>query len=364
MDIVSTIAKVIGTFFEGAAVISAHRLSIGHIHVTYHVMISHEAQQHEVLLQQFASQVFKYPYRVAKNIALVTEHLQTHQFAFTLSVPIYTPDAQPYVAISTDDGHQTLWRAFTYLKDTRSYAVAPTYQHVEEALYAFGMFQKVLSSMDTTLIEAPIKGFMDNPKRLTALQAAVDADSKHRKDTVGDLLQRIKHHQQLFQLLEDLKRDPMYRQKITHGDMKLNNILFQGAGHHVCAVIDLDTCMVGDYLFDYGDFMRVACATAAEDEKEEQRIGVSVDALRAAFTGLARAGISLCTAEKEALVYAGAALALTVGARFLTDYLQGDSYFHIAYPEHNLVRARNQILLAERFMEQENVIAKTIKEIL
>jgi N-acetylhexosamine 1-kinase len=364
MDTVSTIAKVIGTFFEGASVVSAHRLSIGHIHVTYHVVISYEAKQREVLLQQFASQVFKYPYRVAKNIALVTEHLQAYQFPFAVSVPIYTPDAQPYVAVPTDDGHQTLWRAFTYLKDTRSYAMAPTNQHVEEALYAFGMFQKVLSSMDTTLIEAPIKGFMDNPKRLTALHVAVDADSKHRKDTVGDLLQRIKKHQQLFGLLEDLKRDPLYRQKITHGDMKLNNILFQGTSHTVCAVIDLDTCMVGDYLFDYGDFMRVACATAAEDEKEEHRIGVSVEAIRATFSGLARAGLSLSAGEKEALVYAGAALALTVGTRFLTDYLQGDSYFHIAYPEHNLVRARNQILLAERFIAQEKVIANAIKEIL
>jgi thiamine kinase-like enzyme len=197
---------------------------------------------------------------------------------------------------------------------------------------------------------------MDNPARYASLQKAISEDNASRKHLVMDLVQKIEDHKSLFTLISDLYSDPLYRCRVTHGDMKLNNILFKSNSSEVKAVIDLDTCMVGDYLFDYGDFMRIACSEASEDEKDHNKIQVNVDAVEATFRGIKRAHIDLCQSEMAALSRCGASLALTVGTRFLTDYLNGDRYFNVSYEDHNLIRAWNQVVLAERFLEKKNII--------
>jgi Ser/Thr protein kinase RdoA (MazF antagonist) len=139
--------------------------------------------------------------------------------------------------------------------------------------------------------------------------------------------------------------------RVTHGDMKLNNILFCQQTHTPKSIIDLDTCMVGDYLYDYGDFMRIACANCAEDESDLSKVQINQNFVKAACSGFKDGYINaLALASWDTLKSAAAEITLTIATRFLTDYLDGDRYFRTKFDSHNLVRARCQLELFKRWI--------------
>ena len=145
--------------------------------------------------------------------------------------------------------------------------------------------------------------------------------------------------------------DGVIPERITHNDTKINNIMLSDADEAV-AVIDLDTTMPGCALYDFGDMVRTSTAAAAEDEKDLSKVFSRKDAFEALVKGYTSKATFLNEAEKANLAFSGRLITMTIGIRFLTDYLAGDTYFHTAYPEHNLVRARTQIKMVQSMEEQ------------
>ena len=355
-------------FAPGQTVTRIKEISIGHIHHTYQVSLSTldatardtKSLGADILLQQFSTNVFPRYREVAANTDIIIRTLQSSPMyakEFEISDPILDHRGSMFIFIDN-----SLWRCFRFIPNTRAFITAPNPEIVFNAATAFTKFQRATSQIAIERIQDPLVGYMDNPGRYQALITAVNSDPKYRSASVKVELSFIEDHKALFSIFSSLHQSSHYQPRVTHGDMKLNNALFDASTNAVKAIIDLDTCMIGDYLYDYGDFMRVGCSTAAEDEPDIALISVNREFTKAAVTAIMQQMSQvLSKEEKNIFPKAPAAMAMTIGCRFLTDYIQGDTYFGIAYPEHNLVRARNQLALCREFLKHEDVIRTCIE---
>jgi Ser/Thr protein kinase RdoA (MazF antagonist) len=162
-------------------------------------------------------------------------------------------------------------------------------------------------------------------------------------------------------------RDGKLPLRVTHNDTKLNNVLLDNENHKPLCVLDLDTVMPGLSAYDFGDSIRFGAATAAEDEQDASKMKLDIDLFRIFAKGFLEAAPALTDEEVKALPLGAFTMTLECGSRFLKDYLDGDKYFRIAYPEHNLVRCRTQMALAadmlKRWDEMNAVIAEVAKEV-
>ena len=151
--------------------------------------------------------------------------------------------------------------------------------------------------------------------------------------------------------------------RVTHNDTKLNNILFDAKTGKGLCIIDLDTIMPGLAANDFGDSIRFGAATAAEDEKDLDLVHFDISLYDTYVKGyLEGTGDVLTQEEKESLPWGARLMTLECGIRFLTDYLQGDTYFKTAYLEHNLVRARTQFKLVDEMEQQFDKMQEIIQK--
>lgn len=232
------------------------------------------------------------------------------------------------------------WRVSDFIErsETRS-EVTP--RSARQAGEAFGDFQAMLVDLPEELVET-IPDFHNMELRLRQLREAVAADPAGRLKEVETLVGRIEAVADEMCLAERLHREGKLPKRVCHCDTKVSNMLFDPSGEPLC-VIDLDTVMPSFVFSDFGDFMRTAANTAAEDEPDLDKVGFDFEIFKAFAEGYLRtAGAFLTDTEKENLPYAVTLFPYMQAVRFLTDYLNGDTYYKIAYPEHNLVRARSQ----------------------
>ena len=267
----STIEKIVAKFLPETSVVSGNELSIGHIHQTYRIVTS---KKEEYILQRFSTAVFPQKDVVANNTDIICSALaETGSYPFEIPYPIPKSESKGNFFAHDDNGNE--WRMFHSIKDTKSISLPENAEIVSMAANAFAVFQKSLAAVDHTRIVDPIVGFMDNPGRFAALKEAVSTDVAGRASQVKKELKIIDKHAALFPMFSTLQKSSSYQPRVTHGDMKLNNLLFDANSGKVRAVIDLDTCMVGDYLYDYGDFLRIAASTAVEDEADLSKVTIS-----------------------------------------------------------------------------------------
>lgn len=236
------------------------------------------------------------------------------------------------------------WRIMVYIPDSVTHeAVTP--EHAETAGRAFGDFQKMLADMNPLPVET-IRDFHNMEFRLRQFDDAIRTDAAGRLDSVRDLVDEMLQLKELGCTAERLQREGKLPMRVCHCDTKVNNMLFDMDGNVLC-VIDLDTVMPGNVLSDYGDFMRTGANCAPEDEPDLDKIRINTEVYDAFTRGyLETAGEFLTDTERALLPHGLFRFAYMQAVRFLTDYLNGDTYYRISYPEHNLVRARAQWQLA------------------
>jgi len=153
----------------------------------------------------------------------------------------------------------------------------------------------------------------------------------------------------MVDVIEDHLRNGRFPARIVHGDTKLNNVLFDNDTGRAVSVVDLDTCMAGWTLYDFGDLVRFTAATSAEDERDLEQAGMNVELYRALVDGfLEGEGGTLTSLERDLMPFAARLVTFTVGLRFLTDHIAGDVYFKTSRPGHNLDRARVQFRMVEQ----------------
>ncbi len=334
-------------------------LGRGHINDTYRVAY-HDGPDR--VLQRLNTYVFPRPEWVSDNIVRVTQHLR--------SKVSHLPDGQCRCleVVATHQGHflhhdeqGRCWRMYERVQPVTSFDQLQSAQQAYYVGRSFGEFQAQLVDLPGPRLHETIGDFHHTPKRLARLLQVSEGDPMRRRTSaqwevdfahqrqsrVGHLIQR--------QLRGEIP------ERITHNDTKLNNLLFDKHGLEPLCVVDLDTVMPGLIHYDFGDMVRTGCATAEEDEENLEL----VDFDRELFAGMARgyleAGQSfLSLNEIEELAFSCILMTLEVGIRFLTDYLEGDVYFKVHHPDHNLQRARSQFALVRRLEAAEAELTELV----
>ena len=336
----------------------------GHINDTYALTYDQGGTQVRYILQRINTSVFKAPELLMENFVNVTGHIAGKIRAArrsdrtlrkrTLEVVRTRADGSPLLR----DEEGNCWRCYVFVENARTYDILETPEQAFQAARAFGVFQCDLADLPVRLHET-IPDFHNTPKRLAALEAAVAADAAGRLKEVGPELDFIRSRAEECGRLLDLQKAGELTERTTHNDTKLNNVLIDDLTGEGCCVIDLDTTMPGLPHYDFGDMVRTGTSPAAEDERDLAKVTMRFGMFEALLRGyLAGAGAFLNPLEKSLLPFSGKLIALEIGIRFLTDYLEGDRYFKVHRPGHNLDRCRTQLALVASIESQFDAMRK------
>ncbi len=340
----------------------------GLINQTFLVTLSDDANVYQYVFQKINTNVFKEPYRVMYNIIRVTEHIKKHMIeadgTYSRRVLSFatSKDGLPYYE-SRKDG---FWRAYEFVDNSTAYNLAPSADHFFEAGYAFGRFQLYLTDYDATTLFETIPNFHHTVKRVDALREAIANDVKGRLKDVGPEVDFLLARANEAHLIVDALENGTIPYRVTHNDTKINNVLFDNETDKAICVIDLDTVMPGSSLYDFGDAIRSGACAAAEDEPNLDKVEMDLEKYRLFTKGFIKGTHGLLTQKEIEMMPIGAKMmTYEVAVRFLTDYLNGDVYFHTDYTGQNLLRARTQIKLVsdmEKKMDAMKAFAKEYEE--
>ncbi|MFZ5785921.1 MAG: phosphotransferase, partial [Acidobacteriota bacterium] len=234
---------------------------------------------------------------------------------------------------------------------------------VYQAARAYGSFQRHLLDLPAPPLVETIPAFHDTEARLAALRRAVARDAAGRAAGAAAEIAFAERHADLAPALARLERAGAIRARTIHNDTKLNNVLLDDETGEGLCVVDLDTTMPGIALADFGDLARSATSAAAEDEPDPSRAVVVPELFVAAARGFLDAlGDLVTAAERESLGLAARVLTYECGVRFLTDHLDGDRYFRVAHPDHNLQRCRTQFALVASLESREGELLRAIED--
>ena len=292
----------------------------------------------DYVLQRINNAIFKDVELLQHNIDCATAHIRK-KGGMTLT---FLPCKATGKSYWTDG--ETYWRVSVFIKDSFTYdTVNPEYSYY--AGKAFGQFEAMLADIPDTLGET-IPDFHNMELRARQLKDAVQADAAGRmkEPEVQAILKDLQQYEEEMCKAERLYREGKLPKRICHCDTKVNNMLFDKDGNVLC-VIDLDTLMPSFVFSDFGDFMRTAANTVAEDDPAIEKVALRMDIFKAFAKGYMEGATFLTPIEKENLPYAACLFPYMQAVRFFADYINGDTYYKIQYPEHNLVRTRNQVAL-------------------
>lgn len=253
------------------------------------------------------------------------------------------------------------WRLYSYYGDCTVNEVVVSPSQAYDIGRAFAKFHNDLSDLPPPRLEEVLPKFHDTLERLKALDEAVRNDVADRAALVADELKFVEKRRAQAGRIVTLMASGEIPERVIHNDSKINNLLFMRDGSAV--IIDLDTVMPGSVLSDFGDMVRTATASAAEDEADLSKVYSKKEYFEALARGYISEATFLTQSEVDNLVFAGQLSTFEVGVRFLTDYINGDTYFHTSYPEHNLVRARNQFKMVESLEENAEEYEKIVREL-
>ncbi len=323
-------------------------LGNGHINDTFLVCWD----DGEFVLQRINTQVFKTPYALVENAQIIAEYLQKKYDMNTYLLKIVKPLSTEKGLLAIDLGEQGFWRANSYLPHSHSIDVVSCKAEAFSAAKAFGHFSSALSALDATQLKDVIPQFHHFPRRIEQLNAAVKSDQYNRLKTCHDWAKWVFSQQNILQELTDIS--PTLPFRVCHNDTKINNMLYDKRDMSSLAIIDLDTCMKGHLMYDFGDMVR----TFTSPEEEDSTVLDNVHVRESIFAAICRGYLSeldtvLTQDEKVSLWLGTRVICLMIGVRFLTDHLNGDVYFNIHHENHNLERAANQFTLYKSLLEQQ-----------
>ena len=260
-------------------------------------------------------------------------------------------------------GYENPWRLYAFLEGYTSVDLVTNPREAELVAGAFAKFQNDLADIPPPRLDDIIAKFHNTVDRIRLLDEAAAADVKGRKANVAKELAFVDARREEAAKIVTMMEKGEIPERITHNDTKINNVMLAPDGSNV--VIDLDTTMPGSALYDFGDMVRTSTAAAAEDEKDLSKVYSKKEYFEALVKGYLAQAKFLTETEKSLLAFSGRLITLTIGIRFLTDYLAGDTYFRTAYEDHNLVRCHTQFKMVESMEEQaaeyEEIVRKYSK---
>ena len=362
------VAEVLGAYDFPTTLLGAVRYGQGHINDTFCVLCQpQEGDCIRFILQGLSSAAFPHPEELMENFIGITTYLRDKVTAAggdpareTLSL-VKTRDGKDFYT----DSNGKVWRLTPFIENTDCFQSA-TPELFEASARAFGRFQYLLQDYPAETLHETIPHFHDTEDRFRKFQAALDADKLGRAKDIPDEIQFVLDRKADCSVALEALRSGKLPLRVTHNDTKLNNILIDRTTHEGICVIDLDTTMPGLSINDFGDSIRFGANHSREDEKDLSKVNFDIELYEVYTRGfLEGAQGGLTPAELEYLPWGARLMTLECGIRFLTDYLDGDHYFHIHYPEQNLDRCRTQFKLVkdmeEQFADMAAVVAKYAK---
>jgi len=293
------------------------------------------------VLQRINHHVFKTPEQVINNAELINAHLQkkneSSEYPLTPIWQITSNNESPMVVFNGN-----YWRAIQFIPNCYTVEAVETPVQATQVATAFGQFTSALSDFPASDLSEIIPNFHHLGFRLSQLKQVIAKDPKSRLASCQSLVDYCLAQTSFIDHVAELS-DKLPVQ-VTHNDTKINNLLFNSDTKAPIAVIDLDTCMPGFIMHDFGDMVRTCCSNLAEDGENLNEMIVRIDIFEALANGYIDSfDGKMSLIEKQSLVTGAQLLPFMIGIRFLTDYIDGDNYFHIDHSEHNLVRAQNQL---------------------
>ena len=332
----------------------------GHINDTYCT------ETPKYILQRINTAIFKNPYELMENIENVTEFIRKK-----IVERGGDPDRETLTVMKTVTGDNfykvdddNFFRVYKFIGGTKTVEDDKTYDDLYNAGIGFGRFQRMLDDFPVEVLHDTIVDFHNTPKRVEALKKAIAEDKMGRVKEVKEDIDFALECASFADVVTSRIESGEIPVRVTHNDTKINNILFDGQTGEAVAVIDLDTVMKGSALYDFGDTLRMGASTAAEDEPDLSIVNFDIDAFEAFAKGfLSETKDVLNKTEIDLLPFSAKLLTYECGIRFLTDYLEGDTYFKIHRPSQNIDRARNQFKLVKEMAENEERMSEVIKKI-
>ncbi len=355
--------KINGTY------LSAEPYGSGHINDTYLVKTkelkgSEYPGSFDYIFQRINDRIFKDVKGLMENIVRVTKHLRNKLNL----IPGANPDRETLTVIETHEGQNFYldsegksWRVYIFLDHTHSYDQVKDPKIAYEGGVAFGRFQKLLADIPGPPLNETIKRFHDIDSRFEFFKEALKKDPKNRASEIKKEIEFVENKIDLMRTILKLGAEGKIPRRVTHNDTKFNNVLLDEQDKGLC-VIDLDTVMPGYVHYDFGDCLRTAANSAPEDEIDLSKVNFNIELFKGFAQGfLSQVGQTLNKTEIEYLPLATVLLPYTIGLRFLTDYLDGDNYFKIHRPNHNLDRARCQFQLAKSAESQLDLMRSIVQ---
>ena len=348
--------------------LTSTELTTGNINSTFRVTYLKDGERRDYIIQQINTAVFVNPEKVMENIVNVThyvrnnikkQHLPTRKFV--LRVFLEKQTKKPYIVDDTG----RYWRAYRYIENSVTYDTTDDMDIICRAGEAFGRFQNCLDGYNANDLFVTIPDFHNTIKRYSDFKVAVENDLAGRVQYLNSEIEDILSFEQKAIKIQTMLKNKELPLRVTHNDTKCNNVAFDRNTGEALAVLDLDTVMPGAIAHDFGDAIRFIANNELEDSPEYDLVSINLDKYRAftkGFIGEVKESITL--REAELLPYSAYLMTIECGMRFLADYLEGDVYFGIKYPEHNLVRARTQIKLAGEMQAQEEKMKEIVFAIL
>jgi Ser/Thr protein kinase RdoA (MazF antagonist) len=354
------LSSIVSQFVDKKDNVEIKPLGKGHINDSYKVV----ANGNQYVLQRINHHIFQNVPELQNNIFRVTRHIREK----LEEKGVTDIDRRVLSLVTTLDGalyhkenNGDYWRLMDFIKESKSYdEINP--QLAYRAGMAFGEFQKMLADLPGDPLFETIPNFHNIEARLETFRQSVKADKVGRLNDVAELVKEIEERAEEMCKPERLHREGKLPKRTNHCDTKVNNILFDNNDEVLC-VVDLDTVMPGYVLSDFGDFIRTGANTGAEDDKNLDNISVDL----AIFEGYAKGYLNnaasfLTDLEIDNLAFGAKLLTYMQMVRFFTDYIDGDTYYKIEYPDHNLVRTKAQFKLLQSLEENFDKMQRIVSE--
>ena len=310
----------------------------------------------EYIVQRINDQVFRKPLEVAANIRMIDAYLKEHSPGYLFVSPVRNLQGDD---IYFEEG-AGYFRIFPFISGSHTITAVSSPRQAFQAALQFGKFTRLLAAFEARLLHTTIPDFHNLTLRYNHFQTALHAGDPSRIKQSAKLIAEIQKQAGIVDLFEKIRINSKVKQRVTHHDTKISNVLFDDQGNGLC-VIDLDTVMPGYFISDVGDMMRTYLSPANEEEKDFSKIEVREDFFKSIVNGyLSSMGDELTADEQPLILYSGSFLIYMQAIRFLTDHLNRDIYYGARYEDHNFVRAGNQLVLLKRLHEKADLLEKVV----
>ncbi len=324
----------------------------GLINLTFKIADKNKA----LIIQRLNGKVFSSPTNIIDNYYHIAEQLETIAPKL-IPAPVRTIKNNKYYC----DKEGALWRATVYFPNLRTKEGINSIDRAYKAAFSFGHLTKCLSGLEDSL-RIIIPGFHDLSLRYQQFSDAINTDADKRKRVIKNEIEQLVAQKQLVIFFNEIRESSEYKHRIMHHDAKLSNILFDVPGRDNPIIVDLDTCQPGYFFSDMGDMMRSMVTTHNEESKDLSHLDIRPEIYHALMSGyLSALGNDLTSKEKLNIHRSGPIMIYMQALRFLTDHLNGDRYYKIEYPDHNLLRGRNQLQLfvkLQEYIEKSSLMKK------